>query len=374
MDRDRLWGKKMTKIEQVAELGQAIWLDYIDRSLFVSGELQRLIEDGIRGVTSNPTIFQRAISDSPDYVDELTEATRLSSTAEDTYELIVVDDICSALDVLYPVYQETEGLDGYVSLEVDPSLANDTERTVAEAKRLFEQIDRPNLLIKVPATPPGIPAIEQLISEGINVNVTLIFSQDHYKAAARAYIRGLERRVERGEDIAGLASVASLFISRMDTAVDAMLEDKGETDLQGKIGIANAKLVYQHFLDIFDGERWEALAAQGARVQRPLWASTSTKNPAYPDTMYVERLIGPHTVNTMPPRTLEAFRDHGMVAATVRNGLHMAKDHLARLDALGIDIDAVAEKLQEEGVKKFVDSFEGLLETIEEERKKLARS
>jgi len=240
---------------------------------------------------------------------------------------------------------------------------------VAEAKRLFEQIDRPNLLIKVPATPPGIPAIEQLISEGINVNVTLIFSQDHYKAAARAYIRGLERRVERGEDIAGLASVASLFISRMDTAVDAMLEDKGETDLQGKIGIANAKLVYQHFLDIFDGERWEALAAQGARVQRPLWASTSTKNPAYPDTMYVERLIGPHTVNTMPPRTLEAFRDHGMVAATVRNGVQEAKDYLARLDALGIDINAVAEELQDEGVEKFADSFRSLLETIEEERK-----
>ena len=359
----------MTKIEQVAELGQAIWLDYIDRDLFVTGGLRGLVEDGIRGVTSNPTIFERAIADSADYLEELTEAARANETAEGIYEILVLDDIRTGLGILRPVYERTGGLDGYVSLEVDPLLAEDTESTIAQARRLFNEIDRPNLLIKVPATSAGIPAIEQLISEGINVNVTLIFSQDHYEAAAKAYIRGLEKRVDQGEDVLHCASVASLFISRMDTAVDALLEEKGETKLQGKIGIANAKLIYQRFLDIFSGERWEALAAQGARVQRPLWASTSTKNPAYPDTMYVERLIGPDTVNTMPPRTLEAFRDHGMVAATVRNGMWEAEDYMARLDALGIDIDAVAEELQDEGVKKFADSFQSLLETIEEERK-----
>jgi transaldolase len=364
----------MTKIEQVAELGQAIWLDYIDRYFLVTGGLRDLVEDGIRGVTSNPTIFERAIADGADYLEELTEAARANETAEGIYEILVLDDIRAGLDILRPVYERTGGMDGYVSLEVDPLLAYDTEDTIAEARRLFHKIDRPNLLIKVPATPAGFPAIEQLISEGINVNVTLIFSQDHYEAAAKAYIRGLERRVERGEDVLQCASVASLFISRMDTAVDALLEEKGEAELQGKIGIANAKLVYQRFLDIFSSERWEAVSAQGARVQRPLWASTSTKNPAYPDTMYVERLIGPDTVNTMPPRTLEAFRDHGMVAATVRNGVQEAKDYLARLDALGIDIDAVAEELQDEGVEKFADSFRSLLETIEEERKRILAS
>lgn len=364
----------MTKIEQVAALGQAIWLDYIDRDLLVTDGLRKLVKDGVRGVTSNPTIFEKAIADSPDYLEELAEAAMAGETAADIYEILVLDDIQRALDLLYPVYEETEGLDGYVSLEVDPLLADDTEGTVAEARRLFDEIDRPNLLIKVPATPAGIPAIEQLIGEGINVNVTLIFSQAHYEEAAKAYIRGLEKRVEGGEAVAHCASVASLFVSRMDVAVDELLEEMGEENLQGKIAIANAKMVYQRFLDIFSGERWEALAAQGARVQRPLWASTSTKNPIYPDTLYVERLIAPHTVNTMPPRTLEAFRDHGMVAITIYSSMQKARQYLARLDTLGIDIGGVAEDLQEEGVKKFADSFESLLETIEEERKRALRS
>ncbi|MEA3408253.1 MAG: transaldolase [Chloroflexota bacterium] len=358
------------KVEQVAALGQAIWLDYIDRSLLVTGGLKSLVEDGIRGVTSNPTIFERAIAGSADYREQLAEAALAGDTAEEIYERLVLDDIRAALDILYPVYEETEGLDGYVSLEVDPLLASDTEGTVAEARRLFSEISRPNLLIKVPATPAGIPAIEQLISEGVNVNATLIFSQAHYEATAKAYIRGLERRMGRGEDVTSIASVASLFISRMDTAVDGMLAEREEGDLQGKIGIANTKMIYQRFLELFCGERWEALAAAGARVQRPLWASTSTKNPAYPDTMYVERLIARHTVNTMPPGTLEAFRDHGMVATTIYSGLGKAKEHLARLGALGIDINAVANDLQDEGVEKFIDSFRSLLETIEGERKR----
>lgn len=358
----------MTKIEQVAALGQAIWLDYIDRSLLASGELARLVEKGIRGVTSNPTIFERAIAGSEAYTKDLTDAARAGRNTEEIYEHLVLDDIRQALDILHPVYAETEGLDGYISLEVDPLLANDTESTIDEARRLFDEIDRPNLLIKVPATPAGIPAIEQLIGKGINVNATLIFSQHHYEAVAKAYIKGLEHRVERGAEVTNLASVASLFVSRMDTAVDGILEEMGKTDLQGKIAIANAKIVYQHFLDIFSGERWEALAAEGARVQRPLWASTSTKNPIYPDTLYVERLIAPQTVNTMPPRTLEAFCDHGMAATTIYSGVQKAREYLARLEALGIDIDAVAEKLQEEGVEQFAESFKSLLGTIEEER------
>ncbi|MFO7919174.1 MAG: transaldolase [Anaerolineae bacterium] len=361
----------MTKIEQVAALGQAIWLDYIDRPLLTSGDLARLVEEGIRGVTSNPTIFERAIAGSEAYAEDLANAARAGRSTEEIYERLVLDDIHQALEILHPVYEETKGLDGYVSLEVDPLLANDTEGTVAEARRLSDKIDRPNLLIKVPATPAGIPAIEQLIGEGVNVNATLIFSQAHYEAVAKAYIRGLEKRVESDETIANLASVASLFVSRMDTAVDEILEERSETDLQGKIAIANAKMVYQRFQDILSGERWEALAKQGARVQRPLWASTSTKNPLYPDTVYVERLIAPHTVNTMPPRTLEAFRDHGMVATTIYSSIQMAREYLARLDELDIDIDAVAEDLQNEGVKQFADSFRSLLETIEEERKEI---
>ncbi len=362
----------MTKIEQVAALGQAIWLDYIDRSLIVSGGLEDLVKEGLCGVTSNPTIFERAIAGSEAYAEDLARAAAAGKDTEEIYEVLALDDIRRALDILHPVYEETEGLDGYVSLEVNPLLANDTESTVAEARRLSEEINLPNLLIKVPATPAGIPAIEQLIGEGVNVNATLIFSQAHYEAVARAYIRGLERRVEGDEPVTSLASVASLFVSRMDTAVDDMLEEMDETALQGKIGIANAKMVYQRFLDIFSGERWEALAAQGARVQRPLWASTSAKNPAYPDTLYVERLIAPHTVNTMPPRTLEAFRDHGMVASTIYSDMQKTREYLTRLDALGIDIDAVAKDLQDEGVKQFADSFRSLLETIEEERKRIS--
>ncbi|MFP3897049.1 MAG: transaldolase [Anaerolineales bacterium] len=364
----------MTRIEQVAALRQAIWLDYIDRPLLTSGELAGLVEEGIRGVTSNPTIFERAIAGSEAYEKDLADAARAGRSAEEIYECLVLDDIRQALEILYPVYEETDGLDGYVSLEVDPLLANDTEGTVAEARRLFDEIDRPNLLIKVPATPAGIPAIERLIEEGVNVNATLIFSQSHYEAVARAYIRGLEKRAEGDKAVANLASVASLFVSRMDTAVDEMLEERGETDLQGKIAIANAKMVYQGFEGVFSGERWEALAAQGARVQRPLWASTSTKNPTYPDTLYVERLIAPHTVNTMPPGTLDAFCDHGMVATTIYSGIQNATEYLARLDALGIDIDTVAKDLQEDGVKQFTDSFKSLLETIEKEKRGILRA
>ncbi len=384
----------MTKLHQLADLGQAIWLDYIRRSFITSGDLQALIDDGLRGITSNPTIFEKAIAGSTDYDDDLHRLVDDGESVEEVYEALTLDDIQQAADLLRPVHDATDGADGYVSLEVSPNLAYDTEGTIAEARRLFAELGRPNVMIKVPATPEGIPAIETLIGDGINVNVTLIFSLAQYEAVANAYIAGLEKLAAAGGDpstalrqaqddssgrgLSKVASVASFFVSRVDAAVDHQLDvltrqyPISNTEyLQGRIAIANAKAAYARFRQIFSGERWERLAAQGARVQRPLWASTSTKNPTYPDTLYVDSLIGPDTVNTVPPATLNAFRDHGTVAPTLEASLDEVRANLARLAELDVDLDAITQELLDEGVAKFAQSFESLMATIAEKRDRL---
>ncbi len=361
----------MTKIRDLADLGQAIWVDYIRRAFITSGELQALVDRGVQGVTSNPSIFEKAIAGSADYDDALEELVGASLAVDQIYEALAIDDIRSAADVLRPVYDATDGADGYVSLEVSPRLAHDTTGTVAEARRLFALIDRPNVMIKVPATPEGIPAITALIGEGVNVNVTLIFSLQQYEAVARAYIAGLERLAAAGDGVARVASVASFFVSRIDTAVDRALEEMGAVDLKGKIAIASARVSYARFHELFRGQPWERLAALGARAQRPLWASTSTKNPLYPDTLYVDSLIGPQTVNTVPPDTLVAFLDHGQVALTLEQGLVEAQEQLSSLVDLGLDLEAVTQKLQDDGVQSFAQSFESLLQAIDGKRERL---
>jgi transaldolase/glucose-6-phosphate isomerase len=370
----------MTKLHQLARLGQAIWLDYIRRSFITSGDLQALIDQGLRGITSNPTIFEKAIAGSADYDQDLHHLVDEGKTVEEIYEALTLDDIRRAADLLHKVYDQTGGADGYVSLEVSPTLAYDTEGTIAEARRLFATLDRPNVMIKVPATPAGIPAIETLIGEGINVNVTLMFSLAHYEAVAEAYIAGLEKLAAHGGNVSQVASVASFFVSRVDSAVDLALEAIGTSAalaLQGQIAIANARMAYARFRQKFSGHRWDRLAAQGARVQRPLWASTSTKNPLYPDTFYVDTLIGPDTVNTVPPATLNAFRDHGTVAPTLGAGpaaelaLYGARIQLARLAQLGVDLSVITQNLQDEGVTKFAQSFEALMSSIAQKRDQL---
>jgi transaldolase/glucose-6-phosphate isomerase len=368
-------GKKeieMGKLRELAEQGQSIWLDYIRRFFITSGQLQALIDEGLRGITSNPTILEKAIAGSADYDQDLQALVADGKSEEEIYEALTLDDIARAADLLRPVYNATGGTDGYVSLEVSPALAHDTEGTVAEAKRLFATLGRPNVMIKVPATPAGIPAIETLIGEGVNINVTLMFSLAHYEAVAAAYIAGLEKLVAAGGDVSRIASVASFFISRVDTAVDqALAEVEGGQPLQGKIAIANAKAAYARFREVFSGERWQRLVEQGARVQRPLWASTSTKNPLYPDTLYVDRLIGPDTVNTLPPATLQAFRDHGTVAPTLEAALDEARAQLDQLANLGIDLAALTQKLQNDGVAAFAKSFDSLMTSIGQKRDQL---
>jgi transaldolase len=330
-------------------------------------------EDAVTGITSNPTIFQQAISKGSDYdeqvrgcLDELDDPTEIFFRLAET-------DVREACDVLRPVWERTDGDDGYVSLEVDPGLAYDTEGTFEQAMRLHEEVERSNLLVKIPATMPGLPAIEDSIARGKSINITLIFSLDRYRAVVEAYLRGLERLVAGGGDPSQVASVASFFVSRIDTEADRRLEELGNKPLQGKLGIANAKLAYKHFQEAFAGERWEFLAGKGARKQRPLWASTSTKNPAYRDVMYVEELIGPDTVNTMPRETVEAFQDHGEVRGdTVLEGVDEAERLLAQLREAGVDYDDVVETLEAEGVQKFVDSFEQLIEGIKAKRGELA--
>jgi transaldolase / glucose-6-phosphate isomerase len=356
-----------TKLHQLAGVGQSIWLDYIRRTFVLDGELARLVNQGVRGVTSNPSIFEKAIAGSDDYDAQLTELCGQGLPAVEVYEALALRDIQMAADTLRTVYEATEGLDGYVSLEVSPDLAHDTGGTVAEARRLFSAIGRPNVFIKVPATAEGIPAIETLIGEGINVNVTLMFSLDQYDAVAEAYLVGLERLDSSGGSLASVASVASFFVSRVDVMVDEMLDGLGSAEargLKGKIAIANAKMAYQRFKQAFSGARWEKLAAKGARVQRPLWASTSTKDPDYPDTIYVDNLVGAHTVNTVPPETLEALLDHARVDESVEEGLDEARQQLAQLGELGIDLDAVTDALLVEGVEKFAKPFASLMGTI----------
>lgn len=355
----------MTKLHELAALGQSVWLDFIHRDILESGRLAALIADGVRGVTSNPAIFEKAIAGSADYDRDIERLAGEGLGPEAIYEALAVLDVRRAADLLRPVYDSSAGGDGFVSLEVSPALADDAEATAAEAARLFSAVGRPNLMIKIPATPAGIRAVEAAVAAGISVNVTLIFSLSQYGAAAKAYIAGLERRLAAGGALAPIASVASFFVSRVDSAVDPLLEKLGHRDLAGKIAVDNAKLAYAHFREIFRGERWGRLAAAGGRLQRPLWASTGTKNPAYPDTLYVDSLIGPETVNTLPPATLAAFMDHGTAALTLDRDLEASRRRLSKLAALGIDLDAVTAELLAEGVAAFARPFESLMRSIQ---------
>ena len=365
----------MSKLIELEKMGQSIWLDYIQRSMLTAGELKQLVDTGLRGVTSNPAIFEKAIAGSNDYDDDLKILIKTDQTIEQIYEALAIKDITLATDTLRGVYEASGGKDGYVSLEVNPELAYETEKTIAEAKRLFETVERPNVMIKVPATTEGLPAIAELIGSGVNVNVTLIFSLENYKAVAAAYQAGLEKLAAAGPTVNGghpidkIASVASFFVSRVDTAVDKELEAIGNTELQGKIAVANSKLAYAEYKNIIQQPRWQELASKGAHVQRVLWASTSTKNPAYPDNLYVDELIGPDTVNTLPPSTLDSFIDHGRVSETLTQGLEEAQRQTAKLAELGIDLDAVTQKLQDDGVVAFAKPFAKLLESIAEKCK-----
>lgn len=362
----------MTRLNELNQAGQSVWLDYIRRAYIASGELQAIIEAGVTGITSNPSIFEKAIAGSSDYDADIQRLVMTGRGTTGIYEALALDDIGRAADLLRPVYERTAGRDGYVSLEVSPELAHDTAGTIADARRLFAALGRPNVMIKVPATPAGIPAFQTLISEGINVNVTLMFSLAHYEAVAEAYLRGLEARAAAGGDLSRVASVASFFVSRVDSAVDKALAAAGNQQLPGRIAVANAKITYQRFQAIFTGPRWQKLAQAGAQPQRVLWASTSTKNPAYSDTLYVDELIGPHTVNTMPLNTVDAFLDHGTVAETLTAGLDEAQAQLAQLAELGIDLAAITEQLQVAGVDAFATAFRGMLDSVARKRAQIA--
>lgn len=357
----------MSKLHELSDIGQSVWLDFISRKLLTSGELKDWIDKGLRGMTSNPTIFDKAISKSDDYDEEIKKYVRQNLSIEEIYEKIVIKDIGMAADEMRKVYDSTNGLDGYVSLEVNPLLANSTDETIQQAKHLYKELNRPNVMIKIPGTEEGLPAITEVLGSGVNVNVTLIFSTESYKKVVDAFISGLEKFDQSGGDISKLASVASFFVSRVDTAADKKLEEKGNKDLQGKIAIANSKIAFEISEEIFSSERWKKLADKGARKQRLLWASTSTKNPDYRDVLYVEELIGPDTVNTMPPDTIEAFLDHGKVESTLDKGIDEAKQQLQKLKELGISINDITYKLLNDGVKSFSDSFESLIASIKEE-------
>lgn len=372
----------MNRLKQLEQFGQSVWLDFVRRELLTGGGLKALIaNDGLKGVTSNPAIFEKAIGEGAEYRGALEAAARTGDAdPERIYERLAIEDIALAADQLAEVHAATGGRDGFVSLEVSPRLAHDTDATIAAARRLWAAVERRNLMIKVPATPAGLPAIEQLIADGINVNVTLLFAVEAYRDVAQAYRRGLERRLREKKAVDTIASVASFFVSRIDTEVDAILERRmGEasgTDerclieaLRGKAAVANARLAYAAYLEIVAGEPWRALAARGARTQRLLWGSTGTKNPAYPDTLYVDELIGPDTVNTMPPATLDAFRDHGMPKDGLTGNLADARDVMGRLAAAGVDMKAVTTKLLEDGVRLFDEAYGRLLGAIQRARR-----
>jgi transaldolase len=364
-----------SRLHELYEAGVSPWIDSVSREMLETGELARLLEDAIVGVTSNPTIFQKALSTGDWYDAQLSELLKTEDDPTEIFLQLAMEDIRRACDLLRPIWDGGKGEDGYVSLEVDPTLAYDREATFEQAMRLHEEVDRPNLFVKIPATVPGLAAIEDCIAKGKSINVTLIFSLERYAAVAEAYIRGLERLVAGGGDPSRVASVASFFVSRVDTEADRRLDEIGgqATRLQGKLAIANAKLAYRHWQEAFSGPRWEFLAAKGATAQRCLWASTSTKNPDYRDVMYVEELIGPKTVNTMPAETVAAFQDHGKVAqATITEGVAEARKLIERLAEVGVDYDDVVATLEAEGVQKFADSFEELLEGIRAKRDQLA--
>ncbi len=372
----------MNNIQKLAELGQSIWLDNIQRKMLTGGGLQTMIDEGLLGMTSNPTIFEKAIGSSSDYDTALKALVAQGATAEQIFDALTIEDVGMAADLFRPVYDRTKGADGYVSIEVSPKLAHDGAGTLADARRLWQTLKRPNVMVKIPATKEGLPAIEQALTDGININVTLMFSMNHYLAVAEAYLRALEARVKAGQPIDHLASVASFFVSRVDTLLDAKLEQivKAEgpnaslaASLLGRAAVANSQLVYEKYLEIFGGDRFKALAVKGAKPQRVLWASTSTKNPKYLDVLYVNTLIGPDTVNTVPPETYLAILDHAVIERTVDRDLEAARQVVAVLKALGFDLNEVGEQLSVEGVDKFTKSFDGLLKVIEQKRASLVK-
>ena len=366
--------KGVNPLKALSEFGQSPWMDYIRRDLLTSGALKKMIqEDGLMGMTSNPTIFEKAISGSKDYADILESPDAKNLDAKGVYEKIAIRDVQDAADVFKGVYQQSKRRDGYVSLEVAPTLATDTQATLAEARRLWRSVGRENVMIKVPGTKEGLPAIRQLLEEGININITLLFAQPVYEEVAEAFLAALEARVKKGQDISNIASVASFFVSRIDSLIDGQIDAKLKTEtdsnqrtllasLQGKIAIANAKLTYRKYQELFGGSRWKALAVKGAQTQRLLWASTSTKNPKYRDVMYVEELIGPDTVDTIPPATFDAFRDHGHVRRSLTENVEEAAKIMASLEKAGISMKEATEKLVVDGVRLFADAFKQLLE------------
>jgi transaldolase/glucose-6-phosphate isomerase len=360
----------MGKLNQLGELGQAVWLDFVDRTFLEEGGLQKLVEeDGLTGVTSNPSIFEKAMGHGTAYDDSLAayDGANPGAATIDRYEALAVEDIKAAADTLRPVYDRLNGKDGYVSLEVSPYIANDTDATIAEAAKLWAMVDRPDLMIKIPGTDAGVPAIAASIAAGININVTLLFSIEAYKKVALAYVEGLEQRVARGEPIDRIASVASFFVSRIDTKIDKKIDEIGTDEakaLRGKVAIANAKMAYQWYLEFLKTDRWQKLAAKGAMPQRLLWASTGTKDPSYSDVLYLDTLIGPDTINTVPPKTMDAFRDHGTPKLTLTADIDEARHVLAEAGRLGLDLDGVTATLVEEGVQSFAKAFDELLASI----------
>ena len=370
-------------LRRLEQFGQSIWLDYIRRRMITSGELQRLIdEDGLKGITSNPAIFEKAIAKSQDYDEAMRAMVRQNKSVTEIYHDITVADVQMAAYKFLPLYNKLDGRDGFVSLEVNPHLARDTDGTISEARQLWQAVSRPNVLIKVPATLEGLPAITRLISEGINVNITLLFGLPRYEQVAEAYLAGLEARLAKGESVQRLASVASFFLSRIDVLVDPILEKMAAAggpqaqtakSLRGEVAIASAKLAYAIYRRLFSTERFKSLAAKGARTQRVLWASTSTKNPDYSDVKYVEPLIGPDTINTMPPETLEAYRDHGNPAPRLEEGVDQATAVLQRLPELHIDINQVTQQLEDEGIDKFNKPYDSLLKTLEDKRQEMLK-
>jgi transaldolase len=370
------------KVEALTNQGQSIWQDDITRSMLLTGKLKSTIENvGIRGLTSNPTIFEKAISGGTDYDAQITELLGGGKSPEQIFEALEVKDLQDALDLFRPLYDATEGRDGFCSIEVFPDAARNQDATREQTRRLWSEVNRPNLMVKIPGTVEGAPVVAEMIAEGININITLLFSLAAYERVAWAYIEGLEKRHAAGQPIDRVASVASFFVSRVDTLVDKKLDEKIASDpgnsqkyeaLKGKIAVANAKLAYAKYQEIFGGERFAALKAAGARPQRPLWASTGTKNPAYPDTLYVDTLVGPDTVNTMPGKTMEAFLDHGSTARAVDKDVDGARQLMADLAAAGISIDAVTQQLEDEGIESFIKSFESLLAGVEAKREQLA--
>jgi transaldolase len=364
-----------SNLHKLSGLGQSVWIDSLSREMLESGQLAKLMaDDAVTGVTSNPSIFQKALAEGARYDEQLKDLLGSEDDPKEIFIALASHDVSAACDLMSDVWDDGAGLRGYVSIEVDPTLAYDTEATYDQAKRLHASIDKPNLYVKIPATRPGLPAIEDMIAAGKSINITLIFSLQRHREVMEAYVRGLERLVASGGDPRKVASVASFFVSRVDTEADKRLEAIGSDQalaLRGKLAVANARLAYQNWQQVFSGERWQFLASKGASKQWCLWASTSTKNPDYPDTLYVDSLIGPETVNTMPLETVEAFQDHGTVALTVEEGIDEARSLMRELDRVGVDVDDVTETLEEEGVQKFDDSFQELLDGIRAKRGEL---